>query len=229
MRRWVRVLAMLIAKELRLEARGKELSVLLLCTSIITSVLVGAGVSGAVLQPDVVPRLFPMLLWIVFLLSTTSASVRGNEHENEGRGYEGLLLCGVTGAQMYVAKVVVWAIIFALNWVLLCSLLGIALDQNLISVAGGLLVVGLLASLVLASLTVLTSAIAASAALRGAILPLVTLPLLFPLFFAGIELTTAVMIVGSVDLSSMWVGIMVVSFTLFGLVGINTYHEVISE
>lgn len=229
MRKWIGMLAMLIVKELRLEVRGKELSVLLLCTSIITAVLVGAGVSGAVLQPDVVSRLFPMLLWIVFLLSTTSASVRGNEHETEGRGYEGLLLCGVTGAQMYVAKVVVWAIIFALNWVLLCSLLGVALNQNLISVAGGLLVVGLLASLVLASLTVLTSAIAASAALRGAILPLVTLPLLFPLFFAGIELTTAVMLVGSIDLSSMWVGIMVVSFTLFGLVGINTYHVVISE
>lgn len=229
MKKWVRVLAMLIAKELRLETRGKELSVLLLCTSIITAVLVGAGVSGAVLRADVVSRIFPMLLWLVFLLSTTSASVRGNEHETEGRGYEGLLLCGVTGAQMYVAKVVVWTIVFALNWVLLCSLLGIALDQNLISVAGGLLIIGLLASLVLASLTVLTSAISASAALRGAILPLVTLPLLFPLFFAGVELTTTAMIVGSVDLSSMWIGIMVVSFTLFGLVGINTYHVVISE
>jgi ABC-type transport system involved in cytochrome c biogenesis permease component len=220
---------MLVAKELRLEVRGKELITLLMCTSIITAVLVGAGVSGAVLHADTTAKIFPMLLWIVFLLSTTSASVRGNEHEMEGRGYEGLLLCGVSGAQMYLAKVAVWTVIFALNWFLLCGLLAMVLDQDVTQASRALAVIGLLASITLACLSVLTSAISSSASLRGVILPLITLPLVFPVFFAGIESTIIALDVGIFDFGSIWTGILVVSFTLFVLVGINTYHLVISE
>ena len=229
MSRWFRVLLMLVAKELRLEVRGKELITLLMCTSIITAMLVGAGVSGAVLHADTTARIFPMLLWIVFLLSTTSASVRGNEHEMEGRGYEGLLLCGVSGAQMYLAKVAVWTVIFALNWFLLCGLLAMVLDQDVAQASGALAVIGFLASITLACLSVLTSAISSSASLRGAILPLITLPLLFPLFFSGIELTITAVEQGGIDLTSHWVGIIVVSCTLFGLIGINTHHLIIAE
>lgn len=223
------MLLMLVAKELRLEVRGKELITLLMCTSIITAVLVGAGVSGAVLHADTTAKIFPMLLWIVFLLSTTSASVRGNEHEMEGRGYEGLLLCGVSGAQMYLAKVAVWTVIFALNWFLLCGLLAMVLDQDVTQASRALAVIGLLASITLACLSVLTSAISSSASLRGVILPLITLPLVFPVFFAGIESTIIALDVGIFDFGSIWTGILVVSFTLFVLVGINTYHLVISE
>ncbi len=229
MKRWMRVLMMLIGKELRLEARGKELSILLLCSSIMTSVLVGAGVSGAMLSGDTLTRIFPTLLWVVFLLSTTASSVRGNEHELEGRGFEGLLLCGVSGAQMYVAKVLVWSLVYFSNWIVLSGVMAVVMNQEVLALSGALLTVGCMASLTLASLVVLTATIASSASLKGAILPLVTLPLLFPVFFSGVELTTEVLLRGSLDLGSIWSGILLVSFTLFVLVGINTYQLVISE
>ena len=70
--RWVRTVGMLIQKEWRLEWRSKELLTLLVCNAILFAVLVGAGVSSAVLDASTTEKLFAMLLWIVFMLSIAS-------------------------------------------------------------------------------------------------------------------------------------------------------------
>ena len=229
MTRWAERFFILLQKELLLEARGRELVVLLACGSIMSAALVGAGVSSAVLDYETTRKLFPMLLWVVFLLSVTSASVRVNEAELEGRGYEGLLLAGATAPQLYLSKLIVSASIFWLDWCLLVALLALALDQNLSSIVLSLVGIGALSSLTLAALIVLLAAITGTSKMRGVLLPLITIPLLFPLFFAGVELTTSALLYGSFEPSSVWVSVLVVSFTTFVLVGINTYGAAISE
>jgi hypothetical protein len=57
----------------------------------------------------------------------------------------------------------------------------------------------------------------------------VTIPLLFPLFFAGVEMTTACVLYGAVESGGIWPSIMLVSATAFILVGINTYELAIRE
>jgi heme exporter protein B len=226
---WVKAFLVLLKKELILEVRGRELFVLLLCSSLMTVVLVGAGVSSAIIDYDTTRKLYPMLLWIVFLLSTTSASVRAQESELEGRGFEGLLLVGVTGPQLYLSKLVVTAFLFWFDWILLVLLLGAVLDQNVYPIAGILVGIGLCASLCLAALVVLLSGLTGTSRLRGVLLPLLTIPLLFPLFFAGIELTTHALIFGVFDTSSIWVSLLLLIFTVFTIVGINTYELAIRE
>jgi ABC-type transport system involved in cytochrome c biogenesis permease component len=226
---WVKTFFVLLKKEATLEVRGRELFVLLICSSLMTAVLVGAGVSSAVLDYDTTRKLYPMLLWVVFLLSTTSASVRAQESELEGRGFEGLLLVGVTGPQLYLSKLVVTAVLFWFDWCLLVFLLGAVLDQNVYSIAGILISVGVCASLCLAALIVLLSALTGTSRMRGVLLPLLTIPLLFPLFFAGIELTTHALIFGVFDTSSIWVSLLLLVFTTFTIVGINTYELAIRE
>jgi ABC-type transport system involved in cytochrome c biogenesis permease component len=229
MRRWIRTFLVLLMKEIKLEARGREVLVLLLCSSLMTAVLVGAGVSSAVLDMETTRKLYPMLLWVVFLLSTTSASVRAQESELEGRAFEGLLLVGVTGPQMYISKLVVTALLFWFDWSVLVFLLAAVLDQDVSSIVGILLLVGGLSSLCLGSLVVLLSALTGTSRMRGVLLPLLTIPLLFPLFFAGIELTTHALIFGVFDTSSVWLSLLLLVFTTFTIVGINAYELAIRE
>jgi len=226
---WLKTVAVLLKKELTLEARGRELLVLLICSSLMTAILVGAGVSSAVLDQETTRKLYPTLLWVVFILSTTSASVRAQESELEGRGFEGLLLVGVTGPQLYISKLIVTAFLFWFDWSVLVFLLGAVLDQNIYPIAKILIGVGLIASLCLGALVVLLSALTGTSRIRGVLLPLLTIPLLFPLFFAGIELTTHALIFGVFDTSSIWLSLLLLIFTTFTLVGINTYELAIRE
>lgn len=225
--RWLAVMKLLIAKELAVELRGKESITLLLFTTLIVGVLVGAGVSSAVLDVTSTTKIYPMLLWIIFLVITTTASGRASESELEGRGFEGLLLAGVTGAQLYLAKVIVTAAMFFCTWTLLVLVTSLALDQSIIQVFVLLAAIGAAASLNLAALVVLVSGMTGTARLRGMLLPLLTLPLLFPLFFAGIELTTECMLYGAISPGSVWPGVLLVSGLAFLLVGINSYDAAV--
>ncbi len=227
--RWCQQFLVLLYKEIVLEARGKELLVLLGCSSVIVAVLVGAGVSSAVLDVDTTRKVFPMLLWIVFLITATTASVRTSESELEGRGFEGLLLAGVSGPQLYLSKVCVTAAVLWIDWMLLVLLIGGVLDQALGAVLRPLLFIGIGASAVLAALLVLLSGITGTSRMRGVLLPIVTLPLLFPLFFAGVELTTACVLQGGCEASGVWSSVMGLSGLLFLLVGINTYELAVRE
>jgi heme exporter protein B len=229
MLRWLLNLILVIRKELLVEARAKEVVTLLFCTTVVISVLVGAGVSSAVLDLETTRKIFPMLVWIVFLLTVTTSSARASESELESRGFEGLILAGVSGAQLYLSKVVVSALLFFINWLVLVLVMGAALDQRLTPIIGSLALVGGGSALALASLTTLISGIAGTSRLRGVLVPLLTLPLLFPLFFAGVELTTALTLNGELSPGSVWPSVILISGSVFFLVGINTYQLAICD
>ena len=226
---WWRVLLVLIGKEVRLECRGREFVTLLGCNAIMMALLVGAGVSSAVLDPLTTKKIFPMLLWVVFLLSATIAVARASESELEGRGFEGLLLAGVSGAQMYLAKVVVTTFLFLGDFVVLSAILSASLDQPMVSSLGDLFTIGFGSSLALAALVVLLVGIAGTSKLRGVLIPILALPLLFPLFFAGVEMTTQIVIRGALDFGDIWPSIMICANALYILVGINLFEVAIRD
>jgi ABC-type transport system involved in cytochrome c biogenesis permease component len=229
MMRWLNIVVILIGKEIRLEWRGKEFLTLLVCNSIVISILVGAGVSSSVIDARTTTKVFPMLLWTVFLLSGTSAVSRTSESELEGHGFEGLLLAGVTGAQMYLAKVAVTAALFLLNFLLLLTLLSATLDQKLLEYALQLVAIGAGACLALAALVVLLVGVAGTSRLRGVLVPLLALPLLFPLFFAGVEMTSNVVLYGGLPVGSVWPSILVCINALYVILGINLFELAIRE
>ena len=226
---WLKTFKLMILKEVSLELRGKELATLLICTTLVVAALIGAGVSSAVLDAATTTKIYPMLVWVVFLITTTTASARASEAELEGRGFEGLLLAGVTGPQLYLAKVFVSAVLFWINWLILIAITSAALDQDLTSVFAKLATIGLGASTALSALITLISGVAGTSRLRGVLIPLLTLPLLFPLFFAGVELTTECLLYGGVQPGSIWPGIILISTTAFILVGLNSYEAVVRD
>jgi ABC-type transport system involved in cytochrome c biogenesis permease component len=227
--RWLKTLGVLIQKEWRLEWRSKELFTLLACNAVLFSVLVGAGVSSAVLDVATAEKIYPMLLWIVFMLSSTTSVTRFNEQELEGRGFEGLLLSGVSGAQMYLAKVVVMTLFFSVSFVLLVLLLALSLDKDVSAVLGSLCVVGIGASSALASLLALLAAVASTSKLKGILLPIISLPVLFPVFLCGMEMSTELVLNGALNEGTPWPLILLCAETLYVVAGINLFEMAIKE
>lgn len=229
MMNWLRGLAALIEKEFRLEVRGKETVTLLFCNAVISAALVGVGTSSAFLDALNRSKVFPMLLWALFLLSATASVVRSYEQELENRGFEGLILAGATGPQMYIAKFVVTAFLYACHFIILSVVLGVALDQSLAGKLTALLAVGCGAATALAAVTVLLSGIAGTSRLRGVILPVIALPLLFPVFFAGVELTSQLVISGGIEATTIWPTILVCANAVYVVLGVNLYEYAIRE
>jgi ABC-type transport system involved in cytochrome c biogenesis permease component len=227
--RWLRTLGVLIQKEWRLEWRSKELFTLLACNAVLFSVLVGAGVSSAVLDVATAEKIYPMLLWVVFMLSSTTSVTRFNEQELEGRGFEGLLLSGVSGAQMYLAKVVVMTLFFSVSFVLLVLLLALSLDKDVSGILGSLCIVGIGASSALASLLALLAAVASTSKLKGILLPIISLPVLFPVFLCGMEMTMELVLNGALNEGTPWPIILLCAETLYMVAGINLFEMAIKE
>jgi len=219
----------ILKKEWLLEWRGKELLTLLLCNAILMSALVGAGVSSAMMEPSKVARLFPSLLWMVFLLAAVSAMTRSNEHELEGHAFEGLLLAGAGGVAMYCAKVVVTSLFFLVSFTATLIMMAVALDQAITSVFVDLLMCGGLVSLGLASLVVLLSIVASTSRLKGVLLPIISLPLLFPIFFGGVEITFSLLLTGGWAQAETWVGILGGCDLVFFVVGVNVYEGLLRD
>ena len=226
---WLRVLLVLLQKEARLELRGKEILTLLLCNAILMSALVGAGISSAMLDRLNTTRVFPMLLWLIFLLTTTASVVRAYEQELENRGFEGLLLAGVPGSQIYVAKVISRTFLFFCNIILLSVVLAAALDQQLSTILLPLALLGLCSASALAALIVVLAAVASTSRMRGVLLPIIALPLLFPLFFAGVEMTTELVVRGAIDLTLPWPSILLCANALYFALGINLFEYAIRD
>lgn len=229
MKKWLKTLKLMIFKEFALEFRGKECATLLICLTLVVAALIGAGVSSAILDLPTTTKVYPMLIWVVFLITTTTASARASEAELEARGFEGLLLAGVTGAQLYLAKVLVASVLFWIDWLLLITITSAALDQSISAVFLDLAIIGLAASITLAAIISLISGVAGTSRLRGVLLPLLTLPFLFPLFFAGVELTTECLLYGAMQPGGIWPGVIIVSAVAFLLLGINSYEAVIRD
>jgi len=229
MTRWVKTLGVLIRKEWRLEWRSKELFTLLACNAVLFSVLVGAGVSSAVLDAATAEKIYPMLLWVVFMLSTTTAVTRFNEQELEGRGFEGLLLSGVSGAQMYLAKVVLMTLFFSVSFVFLSPFLALSLDKEVSAILSSLCLVGIGASSALSALLTLLAAVASTSKLKGILLPIISIPVLFPVFLCGMEMTTELVLNGALAEGSPWPLVLLCAETLYLVAGINLFEMAVRE
>lgn len=229
MSKWLKTVGVLIRKEWRLEWRSKELFTLLTCNAILFAVLVGAGVSSAVLDASTTEKLFSMLLWVVFMLSCTTGVTRFNEQELEGRGFEGLLLSGVSGAQMYLAKVVIMTIFFSVSFILLAVLLSLTLDRDISGIVLPLGLIGVTTSSALAALLALLAAVASTSKLKGILLPIISLPVLFPVFLCGMEMTTDLVLQGGLHEDSPWPLVLLCAETLYLVAGINLFELAIGE
>ncbi len=222
-------LLVLLKKDFLLELRSLESIVQIMSLSIILSVITALGVNSALLNQAQLEKLFPALLWIVFLFSSTIAVSRSFEFEQRDSAYEGVLLTGVSPALIFLSKLVMQSALVLPGFLMSHLLLGLLLDLNVFAATTPLLPVFSLSVIGYNALSLIISAMAGSSRLRVLLVPILLLPLLFPLFFCGIELTYITMRDLSLDLESIWLSILVGLDVLYLALGLNLYEHVICE
>ena len=217
----------LVRKDLLNESRRYETWTALVSISILLSVIASCGVSAAFLEPNAVRKLFPALLWMIFLFASTASVSRSFEYECELNGLGGLLLAGASPSIIFLAKFLVNFVAISLS-----QLFSTAVLMALLDVGAPLLPFSTLTLLVSAgysALATLLSGMAMTAKLKGLLLPLILLPLLFPLFFCAVELGAGAMSSGSLETSSTWFSLLIVLDLVYLSLGTLLFEYVIRE
>ena len=225
----MQALFVLLKKDLILELRNRETLGLIVCLAILLSVVVSLGVSSSFLNEETVAKLYPALLWIIFVFAATISIGRSYEYEQQNRAIEGLILSGVEPWLIYLAKVLSNCCVVLLGHAVAIVVLSTLLNLSVWGISAQLMLVSVFVILGYTALATLLAGIASTAKLKDMLLPLILLPLLFPLFFAALEITAALFVENRIDFGSMWVSMLIGLDVLYLVLGINLYEFVIKE
>ncbi len=217
----------LLRKEIRYECRSLQTVVAVVSLSLLLSTVVALGLSGAFLSPKITVKIFPSLIWMVFLFSSTIAVGRVFEPETRDGALHGLILSGVSLWKVFTAKcLVLWLLISAVQMISIL-LLSVMLNVPISHALGSLVALSLLVSFGYAPLALLLAAMSSTSRLKGILLPLLLFPLLFPLFFTAIELTIQVLTTNGTWTESFWFTFLLGIDALYYLVAINLFDHVV--
>lgn len=180
----------LVAKDLRIELRAREILLSMATMALVAMVLFSVAVG---LDPQVVASAGPGILWTTFTFTALLGMGRAYELEQEQRAGWAVLVSPVDRAAILSAKAT-----STLLWLLLVELLSLGgfavlLNVDLGSRVGSLGVVLLLGSVGLGLPGTLLSAVAAHTRLRQMMLPLLLVPLAFPLLIGSVGATAKVL------------------------------------
>lgn len=219
----------LLKKDILLELRNREALTLVVCLAILLSMVVSFGFAGTLLGSSIASKMYPTFLWVVFVFSATISIGRSFEYELRDSALDGLLLSGVSPVWVYLSKVASNAFVIAIGHVVsvftLAAFMNVSIGVSLCS----LLTLSFFVIIAYSSLATLLSALTATSRLAGMLLPLVLLPLLFPLFFAAVELSMLIIEGDSLSWESPWFSVIIGLDVLYLLLGINLFEHVVVE
>ena len=218
----------LLLANLKLEFRVRETMLLLLSLVAMLSVIFSLGIGSAFIDPSVKLKIFPALLWILFLVAATVSVGRSFEYEGDLGALEGLLLTGISIPLIYLAKVVSNCIILLVGQGF--SFLFLSMFMNVeVPNAEQLIPVFVAFTIGYSALATLLSGVTHTTKLKQILLPIILLPLLVPLFLCAIEMTYGVVLEGAAQFGASWF-IMIIGLDLLYLVlGTGLFEAVIRE
>ncbi len=225
----MRFFVSLIYKDLLLEVRRKEVLFSSLFIALALCVMIAFGIQNAFVEGVVIYKLFPSLLWIVFILSVAVSLGRSNEYDSELRALDGLLVSGVPVTLIYISKVVVHCLIMALVQALTLLVLPTLLGIDLSKFAIPLMAISFLVIWGYSSLATLLCGMTNGSSIKSLLLPLLLLPLLSPILFAATELTATLLSFGTISIESPWLSLLFGLAIVYFVLGVNLYSSVIKE
>lgn len=225
----MKTLLRLIAKDLQLEARRKELIVLLGSLSLLLCLIVALGVNSGFFPQNLMPKLYVPLLWVISVFLTTLALGRCFEYELEHRAIDALLLCGVSPAMFFLSKTISNFVVMFLGQLLTVFVLAAFLDVQIYPSLLGLIAISALVMFGLSALGTLLSALSMSSRLKGMLLPLISLPLCFPIYFCALELGWQVLGQEGLVWGSIWLNLLIFLDLMYMLLGLGLFKSAIRE
>jgi heme exporter protein B len=180
--------AILLAKELRLEFRTREL-----LTGTVIFVLVVIVLFSFAFDPTSADsrRYGPGLLWIAFLFAGSLMLHPSFAREQANQTLDALRMAPISAFAILLGKMLANFIFLAIAEIVLVPVFAVLYNVSLTGVAGRLALVLALGTLGLVITGTVFSAVSAHARMRELLLPLLLLPILAPLLIAAVEATAA--------------------------------------
>ena len=197
----LRATGILLAKELRLEFRRRELLTATLVFSLIVIVFFSFAFDPT---PAESRRYGPGLLWIAFLFSGSLMLNPTFSREQINDTIDALRMAPIPPFAIVAAKLLANLFFLLICEAILAPLFGIIYNVSLAGIVGRLALVLLLGSLGLVTTGTAFSAISAHARMRELLLPVLLLPILAPLLIAAVSATLA-LFADSPALDRTWV------------------------
>jgi heme exporter protein B len=180
---WVRMLAILVVKDARIEWRTREILTMMVMLTMLFVVV------AAAVRPD--PDAAPSVMWMTYAFAAALGFGRAFAWERDDMS--ALRLAPVDPGVIFVAKTALnWAVLLAVQAVslpLIAALLAPGVWAHLSAVAVPLV----LGALALAATGTLLGALLRQARVREVLLPVLLLPLALPAVVAGVTATAAVL------------------------------------
>jgi len=180
--------AILLAKELRLEFRTREL-----LTGTVIFVLVVIVLFSFAFDPTAADsrRYGPGLLWIAFLFAGSLMLHPSFAREQANQTLDALRMAPISAFAILLGKMLANFIFLAIAEIVLVPVFAVLYNVSLTGVAGRLALVLALGTLGLVITGTVFSAVSAHARMRELLLPLLLLPILAPLLIAAVEATAS--------------------------------------
>jgi len=187
-RAYLRKVAAIAAKDLRAEARAKENLSAMIAFSVLAVVVFGLAFDLRVPRADMVA---PGVLWVVLLFAGVLGLNRVFGAEVDRGSLSALLLAPVDRSAIYFGKVIAQMAFMLAMEAFVVPIVLVIFDVNLFSpwILAGLL----LGTLGYVSVGTLFAALTASTRARETMLPILLLPVMVPIFVAGVGLTANIL------------------------------------
>lgn len=233
---WAKTM-LLVAKDLRVEARGREtlppmlvfaLTVTLLLAFAIpagTSLQGGRIVAGSVPLADVLAAFF----WVTVLFAGLIGFARTFEIERENAALDPLLLVPLDRSALFLSKAVGNLSFIALLQVVLIPLFVVLFDIQIGPVLGAFVLVVVIADVGFVAIGTLFASVAAQTRSRELVLPVLALPALVPIFIGAVQLSSDLFLgqgLGEVA-GRGWFGLMIGYDAIFVIVGALAFEFVV--
>jgi heme exporter protein B len=209
------------AKDLRAELRAKEVLGIMGTFSVLAVLIFGMAFDLRVPQAEMI---VPGVLWVVVLFTGVLGLNRSFAVEVDRGSLAALLLAPVDRSALYFGKLLANLVFTLLAEVLIVPVILILFDVNLFQPL--VLLALLLGTIGYGAVGTLFAAMAANTRTRESLLPVLLLPVMVPVFMAGIKLTAVVVDGRGLSDIGRWLGMLIaydvvfltVAFLVFDLI-----------
>ncbi len=206
---WRKVWAV-AAKDLRTELRAKEILGVMAAFCVLAVIIFGLAFDLRV--PDA-KMVVPGMLWAVILFGGVLGLNRSFGGEADRGTLAALLLAPVDRSAIYFGKFLAHLVFIFATQALILPVILVLFDVSLFH---PLILLGLALGIVgYVGVGVLLAGLTAHTRARESMLPILLLPVMIPIFMAGVGLTAAVLDGRGMDVAQRWLGVMVVYDIVF--------------
>jgi len=216
----------LIRKDLQIEFRTKETLASLLLLGLLTLVVLSFAFDPA---SELRAEAAPGALWVAVLFAGVLGLNRSFLSERDNDCLQGLLLCPIDRGTIYLAKTIGNFVFMLAAQMVIVPIFVFFFNLPISSALGGVLLSLALGLLGLAAIGTLFAAIAVRTRAREVMLPLLIVPLVVPLFIAGVQVTAHVLAGKPLDTVLHWLNLMGGFDAVFLVVGWLAFEYAVEE